>query len=81
MEVPKNTIDCFTQKTSVNVSAATVNQSNDVLSFSPKFSVSIESGSKRLITYAFLDSASTVSFLDQSVNEKLFYEKKCRFYA
>ena len=52
----------------VGVSAATINQSNEVTSFLP---VSIQSGGNRLNTYAFLDSGSTVSFIDQSVQEKL----------
>ena len=55
----------------VNVSAATINQSNEVTSFLQIVPVSIQSGGKRLNTYAFLDSGSTVSFIDQSVQEKL----------
>ena len=55
----------------VNVSAATINQSNEVTSFLQIVPVSIQSGGNRLNTYAFLDSGSTVSFIDQSVQEKL----------
>ena len=55
----------------VNVSAATINQSNKVTGFLQIVPVSIQSGGKRLNTYAFLDSGSTVSFIDQSVQEKL----------
>ena len=55
----------------VNVSAATINQSNEVTSFLQIVPVSIQSGDNRLNTYAFLDSRSTVSFIDQSVQEKL----------
>ena len=54
----------------VNVSAATINQSNEVTSFFQIVPVSIQSGDNRLNTYAFLDSGSTVSFIDQSVQEK-----------
>ena len=55
----------------VNVSAATINQSNKVTSFLQIVPVSIHSGRNRLNTYAFLDSGSTLSFIDQSVQEKL----------
>ena len=55
----------------VNVSAATISQSNEVTSFLQIVPVSIKSGSNRLNTFAFLDSGSTVSFVDRSVNEKL----------
>ena len=55
----------------VNVSAATINQSNEVTSFLQIVPVSIQIGGKRLNTYVFLDSGSTVSFIDQSVQEKL----------
>ena len=54
----------------VNVSAATINQSNEVTSFLQIVPVSIQSGGNRLNTCAFLDSGSTVSFIDQSVQEK-----------
>ena len=54
-----------------NVSAATINQSNEVTSFLQIVPVSIQSGGNRLNTYAFLVSGSTVSFIDQSVQEKL----------
>ena len=55
----------------VNVSAATINQSNEVTSFLQIFLVSIQNGGNRLNTYAFLNSGSTVSFIDQIVQEKL----------
>ena len=55
----------------VNVSAATINQSNEVTSFLQIVPVSKQSGGNRLNTYAFLDSKSTVSLIDQSVQEKL----------
>ena len=55
----------------VNVSAATINQSNEVTSFLQIVPVSIQSGGNRLNTYAFLDSGPTVSFIDQSVQQKL----------
>ena len=55
----------------INVSAATISQSNEVTSFLQIVPVSIQSDSKKLNTYVFLDSGSTVSFIDQSVNEKL----------
>ena len=55
----------------VNVSAATINQSNEVTSFLQIVPVSIQSGGNMLNTYAFLDSRSTVSFIDQIVREKL----------
>ena len=55
----------------VNVSAATINQSNEVPSFLQIVPVSMQSGGNRLNTYVFLDSGSTVSCIDQSVQEKL----------
>ena len=55
----------------VNVSAATINQSNQVTSFLQIVPVSVQSGSNRFTTYAFLDSASTVSFIDQNVKDQL----------
>ena len=55
----------------VNVSAATINQSNEVKSFLQIVPVSKQSGGNILNTYAFLDSGSTVSFIDQRVQEKL----------
>ena len=55
----------------VNVSAATINQSNEVTSILQIVPVSIQSGGNRLNTYAFLNIVSTVSFIDQSVQEKL----------
>ena len=51
-------------------SAAIVNQSNDITSFLQIFPVSIRKESNGLNAYAFLDSGSTVSFIDQSVQEK-----------
>ena len=58
----------------VNVSAATINQSNEVTSFLQIVPVSIQSGGNRLNTYAFLRSGSTVSLIDQSVQEKLRFQ-------
>ena len=55
----------------VNVSAATINQSNQVTSFLQIVPVSVQSGGNRLNTYAFLDSGSTVSFIDQSIKDQL----------
>ena len=55
----------------VNVSAATINQSNQVTSFLQIVPVSVQSDGNRLTTYAFLDSGSTVSFIDQSVKDQL----------
>ena len=55
----------------VNVSAATINQSNQVTSFLQIVPISVQSGGNRLTTYAFLDSGSTVSFIDQSVKDQL----------
>ena len=55
----------------VNVSAATINQSNQVTSFLQIVPVSVQSGGNRLTIYAFLDSGSTVSFIDQSVKNQL----------
>ena len=55
----------------VSVSAATINQSNEVTSFFQIVPVSIQSCGNRLNKYAFIDSGSTVSFIDQSVQEKL----------
>ena len=55
----------------VNVSASTISQSNEVTNFLQIVPVSIQSRSNRLNTYAFLDSGSTVSFVNRSVNEKL----------
>ena len=55
----------------VNVSAATINNSNEVTSFLQIVPVSILSSGDRMNTYAFLDSGSTVSSIEQSVQEKL----------
>ena len=49
----------------------TINQSNEVTSFLQIVPVSIQSGGNKLNTYAFLDSGSTVSFIDQNVQEKI----------
>ena len=54
-----------------NVSAAIIDQSNEVMSFLQVFPVSKQSGGNRLNPYAFLDSGSTVAFTNQSVQEKL----------
>ena len=54
----------------VNVSAATINQSNEVTSFLHIVPVSLQSGGNRPNTYAFFDG-STVFFVDQSVQEKI----------
>ena len=54
-----------------NVSAATINKSNQVTSFLQIVPISVQSGGNRLTTYAFLDSGSTVSFIDQSVKNQL----------
>ena len=53
----------------VNVSAATINQSNEVTSFLQIVSVSIQSGGNRLNTYVFFDSGSTVSLINQCSQE------------
>ena len=76
MDASRSTTDCYTQKIKstravTNVSAATFNQSNEVTSFLQIVPVSIQSGGNRLNTYALLDSGSMVSFIDQSVQEKL----------
>ena len=78
--------DCYTQKTkwtrvshAVNVSAATINQSNQVTSFLQIVPVSVRSGSNRLTTYAFLDSGSTVSFIDQSVQGSTTSQRHGRY--
>ena len=55
----------------VDVSAATNNQINQVTSFLQIVPVSVQSGGNRLNTYAFLDSGSTVLFIDQSVKDQL----------
>ena len=55
----------------VNVKAATINQSNEVTSFLQLVPVSIQSGGNGLNTYSFFYSGSTVSFIDQSVQDKL----------
>ena len=46
-------------------------QINEVTSFLKIVPVSIQSGGNRLNTYAFLNSGSTVSFIDQIMQEKL----------
>ena len=55
----------------VNVNAATIDQSNEVTGFVQIVPVSTQSGSSQLNTYAFVDSGSTVSFIEQSIQEKL----------
>ena len=55
----------------VNVSAAVINQGNLVMSFISIVSVSILNGGRKLNTYGFLDSGSTVLLIDQSIQEKL----------
>ena len=59
------------QNNAVNVNTATTNQSRELTSFLQIVPVSIQSGGNRLNTYAFIDSGSTVSFIDESVQEKL----------
>ena len=58
-------------KDALNVSAATINQSNEITSLLQIVPVSIQSGGNRLNTYAFLDSGSMVSFINQGVQERL----------
>ena len=55
----------------VNVSAAIINQSNQVTSFLQIVPVLVQNGGNRLTAYAFLDIRSTVSFIDQSVKDQL----------
>ena len=55
----------------VNVSTATINQSNQVTSVLHIVPVSVQSGGNRLTTYAFFDSGSTVSFIHQNVKDQL----------
>ena len=55
----------------VNLSAATINHSNQFTSFLQIVPVSVQSGGNRLTTYAFLDTGSTVSFIDQSIKDQL----------
>ena len=55
----------------VNISAATMNQSNEVTCLLQIVPASIQSGLNQLNSYAFLDSGSTVSFIDQNLREKL----------
>ena len=59
----------------VNVSAATINQSNKVTSFLQIVLVSIQISRNRLNTYAFFDSGSTVSFIDQT------FRRSCKLQA
>ena len=49
----------------VNVSAATIKENNQVSSFLQIDPVSVQSGGNRLTTYVFLDSGSTVAFIDE----------------
>ena len=55
----------------LNESATTINQIDEVTSFLQIVPVSIQSIGKRLIIFAFLDSGSTVSFIDPSIIKKL----------
>ena len=55
----------------VNVSAAIGNQNIEYTIFLLIVSVSEQSGGNMLNTYAFLDNGSTVSIIDQSLQEKL----------
>ena len=55
----------------IKVSAATISKSNEVTSFLQVVPVSNQSSGNSLNTYAFLDSGSTVSFIDQVNKEKL----------
>ena len=55
----------------VNVSARTINQSNEVASFLQTDRLSIQSNGNNLNTYAFLKEETAVSFINQSVHEKL----------
>ena len=53
-----------------NVRAATINQSNEVTSFLQIVPVSIQSVGNRLNTYVLLDSGSTFSIIDQTLQGK-----------
>ena len=55
----------------VNVSAATINQRNEVSSFLQVVPVSIQSGGSRLNTYALHSNGSALSLIDQMVQKKL----------
>ena len=55
----------------VNVSAATINQSSQITSFLQIVPVSVQSCGNSLTTYAFVDSGSTVSFIDENVKDQL----------
>ena len=55
----------------VNLRAATSNQSFEVTCLLQIILVSIYSGGNRRNANAFVDSASTVSFIDQNVQEML----------
>ena len=55
----------------VNLSAATISQNKQVTSFLQIVAVSVLSGGNTLTKYAFLDSGSTVSFINQSVKYQL----------
>ena len=48
-----------------------MNQSNEVTCLLQIVPASIQSGLNQLNSYAFLDSGSTVSFIDQNLREKL----------
>ena len=55
----------------VKVGTATINRSNEAISFLQIVLVSTQSGINQLKTYAFLDSGSTISVINRSVQEKL----------
>ena len=65
----KNQMDEGSQ--AVNVTAATINQSNQGTNFLRVVPVLVQSDGNRMTAYAFLGSGSTVSFIDQSVNDQL----------
>ena len=54
-----------------NVSAAAIGKCNEVSSFLQIAPVSVRYGRRQLQTYAFMDTGSTVSFIDKSLRRKL----------
>ena len=54
-----------------SVSAATIAKCNEVSSFLQVVPVSVKHGGRQLQTYAFLDTGSTISFIDKSLRRKL----------
>ena len=54
-----------------NVSAAAIGKFNEVSSFLQIAPVSVRYGRRQLQTYAFMDTGSTVSFIDKSLRRKL----------